>query len=154
MERMSGGSQTHSGGGQADSQIHLRAGGASDGGGSAHLRDRLLELGSGARDSLRNGTETLSRMVGQGTDLVASARNHPLAAVGLVFSVGFLTAVVTGGRTRPKAVERIRTQLRAVLLAGVTAAVAQELRSLMGEEDLSELIGEWTGDEDDDEEQL
>src|SRR5690606_10899833 len=90
----------------------------------------------------------LSDKIPEGSVLEA-VRSRPLTAVGIVFSAGFLLAVSTGGKYRPVFLDRARRRIRAVLLTGLTAAVAQELRSVVSEEGLSDLLSAWTGSDSD-----
>lgn len=133
---------THAEGGTASSHMHLRSGPdlEESGGGSAGL---LGGLAGRARNSLSGRLPN--------PDLLEAVRSRPLTAVGLLFSAGFLLAVTTGSGRRPAFLDRARSRVRTVLLTGLTAAVAQELRSIVSEEDLSELLSAWTGHDDDEE---
>jgi hypothetical protein len=67
-------------------------------------------------------------------------RDAPLASAALAFSAGFLVAVLTASGDRHWAVDRARRQLRALLLSGVTALLANELREILGEAGLGDLM--------------
>lgn len=143
MDRTRGETEFHADNGGVSSHMHLRSGpteepGAGRAGG---FRGVLGDLASRARSRAGDAVPP--------TSLLSSVEKHPMAALGLMFSAGFLLAISTGGRERPQFVSHARNRIRGLLLTGLTAAVAQELRSIVSEEDLSELFSAWTGHDED-----
>jgi hypothetical protein len=166
MERIEGDSNMRAGEGNVDAHMHLSVSGK-DGeeprSASERLangiRERVAGAGDRAGDVADTVREGISERVGrvgirfeERTGLLGTIRSHPLAATGLAFSVGFLVAAATGSDDRSWVVERLRRQLRAMLLSGLSAAVAHELRTLVGgDEGLGRLVASLLdGEEDDD----
>ena len=88
-------------------------------GGAAHRVERLLD---DAEDSLEART-----------GLMTSARDNPLAALGVAFAVGFLLAG-TGDPERHPTVAKAKNQVKGAIMGGVSAAISQQLRTFIEEQ--------------------
>jgi len=166
MDRIYGGADTSAHGGDAEAHMHLR-GGAMDqqtdgrsgiGGFRADARDRLDEararagaLADHARDRVQESIERVNDSLNGPTGVVPAIRTRPLLAVGIAFSTGLLISAVTGNRKRNWVLERGRRQLRSLIISSVTAALAHELRSIVGaEEGFGDLVQSFLGEEETD----
>ena len=96
------------------------------------LRDRAGDLGeraeglaSAARARIDDLVDAIDR-----TRIPERSWNHPLAAVGIAFGVGFLLA----GRSDNRILRTAKSQLRGLLVAGVIAAFREELEGLARDE--------------------
>ncbi len=135
MERISGDSHTSASGGTAGSQMHLRAGGQDD--------EENGQQGSSSR------MRVVTRALRHPLSMASVIRERPLMALGVAFSAGFVMAVSRPPPAHPNwAVERTRRRLRAALLSGLTAVLAEEVRELVtGEESLIEFLRAFVDDE-------
>lgn len=103
---------------------------------------RARDLAEQARERASGAFSELEERTG----VVALAREHPLALAGLAFAVGFLVAGTSdsGGRFG-----KAKQQLRGAIIGAVSAAVAQEARSMAeGSGLLAGLFGREEEDED------
>lgn len=147
-ERTRGDSEIRSDGGDASSRIHVGSGPGSPGGPPrARLRDAKETAGewaSRAREQLDDGAHRIRGMMPSPPQFTRTLREKPLSVLGLALSAGFLIAVTTGGSARATWLERVRRHLKTVIVTGVTAAIVQELRDLVSEDDLEELFTAWS----------
>lgn len=92
--------------------------------GSESMRERAGEMASQAKE--RAG-QAMSRLEESGA--MNTVRDNPLVALGVAFGVGFILAGSsgTGGQ-----VGKAKNQLKGAVMGGLSAAVAQELRNLVG----------------------
>ena len=146
MERTRGESETRSeGGGEVTSSMHMRFGPDPGAPGRTPPDDRgdVPESWTGrARSQVAERVHRIREGV-PAPELGRILRAKPLSVLGLAFSAGFFIALTTGARAHANWIERVRRQLKAVVVTGVTAAVVQELRDLIDEEDLDELFSAW-----------
>ena len=103
---------------------------------------RARELAERARERASDAFSGLEERTG----VVALARQHPLALAGLAFAAGFLVAGTSdsGGRFG-----KAKQQLRGAIIGAISAAVAQEARSMAEGSGL--LAGLFGRDEEDEE---
>jgi hypothetical protein len=158
MEETRGEAEIRSEAGEVRSHLHLRTGG------SPHhsvdevpspverlreeARGRFGDVGNRASGFAEHVRGSLAARV-ERSDVLATIREYPLTAVSLAASAGFLVAFATASTERSWVVERARRQLRAAIISGLTAAVAHELRSIVGTEDgLGQFIHSVLGDSD------
>ena len=108
---------------------------------------RARDLADQARDRARDAFDRAATGLEERTGVVGFAREHPLAIAGLAFAVGFLVAGTSdsGGRFG-----KAKQQLRGAIIGAISAAVAQEARSMAEGGGL--LAGLFGRDEEDDEE--
>ena len=138
MGPISGDSHFTAADGHAGSQIHLRAGAPTDDPNREGFRGRLGNVAGALR---------------QTGGLFEAVRARPLVSLGLAFSAGF---VIAASRPLPEhsnwAVERTRRRIRAAILSGLTAILAEEIREMVtGEESLAEFLRAFVSDEADEE---
>ena len=126
-----------------DDQTPPRYAGSHSNGGARHfardaaervrdLRDRAGELGERTEDLASAARARLDELVDaiDWTRIPERSWNHPLAAVGIAFGVGFLLA----GRSDNGLLRTAKGQLRGLLVAGVIAAFREELEGLARDE--------------------
>lgn len=129
----------HGGGGEIRGEGHLHTGGAGESR-REYVSDRL----DGARDHLRTAIARAGDSFSGVDGFAGALKQNALASVGLAFSAGFFVALTTGGMPRPGGfLDNRRRQLKAVLLSALTAAVAQEVRTVLQEEDVAALLRSW-----------
>lgn len=102
-------------------------------------RERVAELGERAREAAGAARQRLEEAVGAAEDrldertgALGLVREYPLLATGLAFGAGFLLAG-DGIRSRGGLLGSAMGQLRAALIAGLSAALTQELRAFVDE---------------------
>jgi ElaB/YqjD/DUF883 family membrane-anchored ribosome-binding protein len=101
----------------------------------------------GAMDSVSERARNAADYIDERTGAVTLVRKNPLAAVGIAFAAGLAIAAISAPpRDRRWVVERARRQLRATILSGLTAAVAGEVLSFLGDGDgeIAELVKTFT----------
>jgi ElaB/YqjD/DUF883 family membrane-anchored ribosome-binding protein len=150
MERISGESEIRGEGGVVESHMHMRGGAragaegdAGRGGGLAEdgwdrlgdLRQRAREIAGRTRGRVEEGLERAGAVLDRRHEAIAVIREHPLTAIGLAFSVGFVAAALTGRDDRNWVLERARRQLRGAVFAGLASVLTHELRAVVGAED-------------------
>lgn len=96
-------------------------------------RDRASGMASEASRRLESVLGEAENRIEEQTGLISMARQYPLAAAGVAFSVGFLLAGSSRG-DRGGMMNNAMGQIRSALIGGVTAALSQELRSMMDEQ--------------------
>jgi signal transduction histidine kinase len=161
-DRITGEARTEAEGGTVESHMQMKVGATEErrGAGSeippgGRAADRAEALGARAgevaeqaRDRLIETASRVGAAVEERTGLLRGVRGHPVAAVGLAFSLGFLVAAASGGSGRNWILERARRQLRAAIIGGATAALAHELRTILGaDEGLAHLLQSYLGDD-------
>jgi ElaB/YqjD/DUF883 family membrane-anchored ribosome-binding protein len=165
MERISGETEGRSDAGGTESHMHLRTGPADPvpGGDTAdrptdraresyeELRGRAGEMAERTRERVSAGMERAGDLLESRTRVVALVRDNPLLAVGAAFSVGLVAGAATGATNRTWVVERARRQVKAAILSGIAAALAHEFRTILGVEDVGELLASIIGGEPTDE---
>ncbi|MQA90219.1 MAG: hypothetical protein GEU90_08290 [Gemmatimonas sp.] len=137
MERINGDMEMASDDGGIESHMHLGSGPADD-----RRPDSSAERGRELRErasSLAASFERAGEFLGKRTDIVSTIRTNPIVSVGAAFVTGFVIAAVTGSRSHHWAVDRARSQLKKILVGVATATIAQEVRSLINDEDLDDL---------------
>lgn len=98
-------------------------------GAAGGARGRAREYASQARDRAADALGRAGSGFEERTGLFRTVRDHPLAAVGVAFAVGFLAAGRTDSAGR---FGKAKQQLRGALIGAISAAVAQETRNLAG----------------------
>ena len=100
-------------------------------------RGQARELGGRAREAtgrLRGkASETIDDLEERLEDsgVLPLIRDNALVALGVAFGLGYLLAGSSENERHPTIV-KVRNQLKGALMGGLSAAVAQEFRSLMG----------------------
>lgn len=148
MERIHGEAETHSRGRAVDSKMHLHAGGGGGGGagggesaGQGGLGGRAAEAATRVGGAVGDRLSRVGDAIDRRTGVLRTIRDHPLSALGIAFSTGFIVAALSETTERHWMVERGRRRVRTLILSGVTAALAQELRSVLGaDEGLGQLV--------------
>ena len=94
-------------------------------------RNRMGDVREQAGDALDQARNRVSGLMDQAQDSqpVQMARDNPLPALGIAFALGFLLAGSsdTGGR-----LGKAKQQVKGAVMGGISAALAQELRNVMG----------------------
>lgn len=110
---------------QARDQVHHAA---------DEARDRLADAKGRAEELVGQARSRAGDLLEQAEDSapVRMARDNPLPALGIAFAAGFLLAGSsdTGGRFG-----RAKQQIRGAVMGGVSAALAQEVRGMLGMQD-------------------
>lgn len=94
-------------------------------GASGRARDFASQARSRAADALDRASSEFEERTG----LFRVLRDHPLAAVGVAFAVGFLAAGRSDSAGR---YGKAKQQLRGAIIGAISAAVAQETRNMAG----------------------
>lgn len=94
------------------------------------VRDRAGETASRAQ---HRAGEMLDRAEDrlEDTGFLSTVRQNPLPALGIAFGAGFLLAGGGDGGSRGALMTGARKQLRSAVMSGISAVLAQELRSFM-----------------------
>lgn len=96
-------------------------------------RDKASGIASEASRRLESALSEAEDRIEEQTGLISMARQYPLAAAGVAFSVGFLLSGSSRGSSSG-VIGKAMGQIRAALIGGVTAALTQELRSMVDDE--------------------
>lgn len=99
------------------------------------LRDRATEKIDDARDETNRLKAKLTDRTNRALDesgARARIQDHPLVALGAAFGLGYLLAGSGGQKHGVRG--KVRTQARALIIGGISAAVAQQARSILGTE--------------------
>jgi hypothetical protein len=145
MERSGGETEMTSTNGRVESHMHLGSGPSStdlpdeEGGRLRDLRDRASHFAENARHRVGNTIDRASGALDTGAELISTVRARPIVSLGAAFTTGFLLAAVTGGRSRHWAIDSVRRQLKTIVVGAATAAIANELRSMVDEQEIREL---------------
>jgi ElaB/YqjD/DUF883 family membrane-anchored ribosome-binding protein len=116
------------------------------------LRGRARDRMDGVRDQASRIRADVTDRAGRaldGTGIPGRVQNHPMLALGAAFGLGYLLA---GSGAQKRGMRgKVRTQLRAAIVGGVTAAIAQQAQSILGFESgqgggLGNLFGSALGD--------
>lgn len=94
------------------------------------LRGRAGELSSQAQEKL-SGALSRAQDALEERGLLDTIRQNPLPALGLAFGAGFLLAG-SDDSDQHGTVYKAKNQLKGAIMGGLSAAVAQEARSMMG----------------------
>jgi hypothetical protein len=161
MERIRGEAETRSNPGSIESHGHLSVGidgsarPASNGDHEdmssrfSGLGDRAADVAGRLRESIGRGIDRISNDIEDGDGVASLVRRYPVIATGAAFATGYLIATVLDDGDRNWLVERSRRRIKQAILAGVTGALAQELRGLVGAEDgLWNLVESFFDDDD------
>jgi ElaB/YqjD/DUF883 family membrane-anchored ribosome-binding protein len=156
MEHTGGDAEMTAGDGEVESHMHLHSGPADAHGNGrsrfdrledeardrfADVRQRAAAFADGARERFSETVDRAESSFDERTGMVTSIRQHPLAAVGIAFSVGFVVAAASRATDRNWALERARRRLRGAIVSGMTGVLAHELRAIIGaEEGIGHLI--------------
>ncbi len=154
MDKIHGKTDMHARNGEVESHMELRTGRS---GRKADASERLGEMADRAgdfvgrvRDTVGERARDAASSIDERTGAVSLVRNNPLAAVGIAFVAGFAIAAIAEPKERNWVVERARRQLRSALLSGLAAVAARELRGIIGDEGVGELLSSFFDSEDDD----
>lgn len=144
------GSESHGEESGITSRMHLQTGPGTDAMDDdrqrilSDLRDIAAGAAGRARETFRTTAAEAGRSLDERTGLLRLTRERPILSVGAAFSTGFIVAALTRRREGNWLVESARHQLRAIILSGVAAIVAHEVRSLAGaDEGFGEMIESW-----------
>lgn len=110
---------------------------------AAHTRVSFTPAGGGAPSgpaggpgSLRDRATAAFRAI-EDRSTLDTVRDNPLVALGIAFGVGFALAGSSGTGGQPR---KATNQLKGAMIGGLSAAVARELRGLIGLEDASDVL--------------
>lgn len=106
--------------------------GGTEGPETAGLGERAREAAGAARQRLEEAVGAAGDRLDERTGALGLVREYPLLATGLAFGAGFLLAG-DGIRSRGGLLGSAMGQLRAALIAGLGAALTQELRAFVDE---------------------
>lgn len=122
---------------------------------AGQARDQMHHAADQARNRLGEARERAQEMVGQArtragelleqaetSEPMRMARDNPLPALGIAFAAGFLLAGSsdTGGRFG-----KAKQQIRGAVMGGISAALAQEMRDMLGGQDVRGLVDSLMG---------
>lgn len=106
------------------------------------ISDRMDDLRDRAGEKIDNVRDEASRLKGELGDRAnraleesgarARVQEYPLFALGAAFGLGYLLAGSGGEKRGVRG--KVRNQARAIIVGGITAAVAQQARSMLGME--------------------
>ena len=142
MEHSGGESHTTAHGGEIHSRMEMHSGPhippePEDGGIRSRIhnaRDRASHFADRTRDGVGDTFQRASDVLDRSSALLGTVRQHPLTSVGLAFSVGFVAAAVQQRRKRNWVMDRLKRQVRTILMSGLTAIAVSELRDIIAEE--------------------
>ncbi|HEX2091393.1 MAG TPA: hypothetical protein VHG28_03285 [Longimicrobiaceae bacterium] len=109
---------------------------------AGQVRERAQGMMEGVPERLSGATGQARERAGQALGraetlleergILNTIRENPLPALGIAFGVGFLLAG-SSDRSARGPMQKARNQLRGAIMGGLTAAVAQEARGLLGQ---------------------
>lgn len=144
MEHTHGEAEMRAEGGDFTSRAHMHSGPQTPGADRLEsetrrrlrdVRDIAADYADRTRDRFRDVLDRAGGLSVTEMDAFTTVRRHPLASLGVAFSLGLVFAAATGGRSRHWMLERVRRQARTVLVSAVTAAIVSELHDMMGTEE-------------------
>jgi ElaB/YqjD/DUF883 family membrane-anchored ribosome-binding protein len=97
----------------------------------ADMRDRLGEAARRTRGRADHLLDETEDTLEQRTGLVSSARESPLAALGIAFAIGFLLAGDGDEPEKHPSVAKAKNQIKGAIMGGFSAAISQQLRSFI-----------------------
>ena len=97
---------------------------------ASELKGRAGELSSQAQEKLSGALSRAQEALDE-RGLLDTIRQNPLPALGLAFGAGFLLAG-SDDSDRHGTMSKAKNQLKGAVMGGLSAAVAQEARSLVG----------------------
>jgi ElaB/YqjD/DUF883 family membrane-anchored ribosome-binding protein len=155
MDKIHGETSMHARNGGVESHMELRAGGRGGYGPDAGERigefaDRAGDFVDRVRDTVGTRARDAVSSLDDRTGVSALIRENPLAAVGIAFAAGLTIAAISEAKEGHWVIERTRRQLRSALLSGLAAVAARELRGIIGEDGVVELLGSFFDSGDDD----
>lgn len=98
-----------------------------------NLRDRAEETVDEARSRANQAIDRAESQIEERTGGISMIRDNALPALGIAFAVGYLAAG-SRAKKRGRVMNMATTQLRGAIMAGISAAVARELRSVLAEQ--------------------
>jgi hypothetical protein len=149
MEHTRGEAEMKSTRGEVRSRLHMRSGppgsygpedlSAGPGGGGVggrggafeRARSRAAEIAGRTREGFNSAMDRMDSLAGDLPFVSDPVRKHPVAAVGIAFSVGLALAALGGRRERHWVFERARHQLRTILVSAATAALVSEIHDML-----------------------
>lgn len=96
---------------------------------TSEWRDRIGE----ARDRAENLMDDAETTLENRTGVLRTAREKPLAALGVAFAIGFILAG-SGEEDRHPSVAKAKNQIKGAIMGGVSAAISQQLRTFIEEQ--------------------
>jgi hypothetical protein len=143
MDNIRGDSQIRSDDGEIESHIHLSAGRAEppaepvsrtdDPDRFKRFGDRAESFAGRVKEPVQDGLRRVTDALDEHTGVLDFVRRQPLAAVGVAISVGFVAGVASSTERRHPVLEEGRLRLKTLILSGVSAFLAQELRAAIEE---------------------
>lgn len=105
---------------------------------ASQAKDTMQDFGDRASDMASQAKERL-----QSTGMMDTIRDHPLPALGAAFALGFLLA---GSRRHERGpMGMMRRQLRSAVMGGISAALVNEARSMVGMQGGGGMLGSLFG---------
>lgn len=98
------------------------------------LRDRVGGAAHRARARADHFMEDAEDTIEEHTGALSSARDNPLAALGIAFALGFLLAGDGDEPERHPSIAKAKNQIKGAIVGGVSAAISQQLRSFIEEQ--------------------
>jgi hypothetical protein len=145
MENIHGESHLQADGGEVRANMEFSVGGEPRQ--DENTRTRISDLGERAtgfaarmRDGLQDGLHGAASQVDERTGIITTIKANPMATLGIAFASGIAIATLSARKERHWVLERARFQVRTALISGVTGFLAHELRNLIGEDGLGELV--------------
>jgi len=100
---------------------------------AADLRDRAEDTFEDARSRANQALSRAETELEERTGVISMIRDNPLPALGVAVALGYLAAG-SRRRKRGRMMNMATGQLRGAIMAGVSAALAREFRSIMSEQ--------------------
>jgi hypothetical protein len=145
MENIHGESHLRTDEGDVTARMEVRVGGETQE--DEGTRARLSDLGDRAsgfagrmRDGLQGGIHEAAERIDERTGIITTIKANPMATIGVAFASGVAIAALSAPKERHWLLERARFQFRTALIGGVTGFLAQELRTLLGNDGIGELV--------------
>lgn len=99
-----------------------------------HLRERLGDAAHRARSRADHLLDETEDTIDEHTGVFSSARQSPLAALGIAFAIGFLLAGDSDAPQRHPAITKAKNQVKGAIVGGISAALSQQLRTFIEEQ--------------------
>lgn len=100
---------------------------------ASELRDRLGGAAQRARGRAGRLIDDAEETIDDKTGVLSSAREYPLAALGVAFGIGFVLAG-SGDEERHPSMAKAKNQIKGAIMGGISAAISQQLRTFIEEQ--------------------